>query len=52
MKQKKYKRKYYKKRNKLERWVDKYNHTLELVRTITGLTLLVLQLLVLYKLFN
>ena len=51
MKQKRYKRKY-KKRNKLERWIDKYNHTLELVRTITGLTLLVLQLLVLYKLFN
>ncbi len=49
------KKKYYppkKKRNALERWVDKYNHTLELVRTITGITLLVLQLLVLYKLFN
>ena len=52
MSKKRYTKKKYKKRNKLERWVDKYNHTLELIRTITGLTLLVLQLLVLYKLFN
>ena len=52
MNKKRYTRKKYKKRNKLERWIDKYNHTLELVRTITGLTLLILQLLVLYKLFN
>ena len=40
------------KRNKLERWVDRYNHTLELVRTVTGILVLTLQLLVLYKLFN
>ena len=48
------KKKYYpkKKRNPLERWVDKYNHTLELVRTITGILVLLLQLLVLYKLFS
>jgi len=48
------KKKYYnkKKRNPLERWVDRYNHTLELVRTITGFILIALQLLVLYKLFN
>ena len=39
-------------RNPLERWVDKYNHTLELIRTITGFILIALQLLVLYKLFN
>tara|TARA_B100000287_G_scaffold157757_1_gene148858 strand:- start:682 stop:915 length:234 start_codon:yes stop_codon:yes gene_type:complete len=49
------KKKYYppkKNRNSLERWVDRYNHTLELVRTITGILVLALQLLVLYKLFN
>ena len=51
------KKKYYPKkpvikRNWLERWVDRYNHTLELVRTITGILVLILQLLVLYKLFN
>jgi len=49
------KKKYYppkKNRNSFERWVDRYNHTLELVRTITGILVLVLQLIVLYKLFS
>ena len=51
-KKKYYPKKQVVKRNRLERWVDKYNHTLELIRTITGILVLALQLLVLYKLFN
>ena len=51
------KKKYYSKkpitkRNWLERWVDRYNHTLELIRTVTGFLVLILQLIVLYKLFS
>ncbi len=38
-------------RNKLELWIDQYNHTLELIRTITQLLVFVAQLVVLWKLF-
>jgi len=39
-------------RNKLELWVDKYNHTLELIRTIVQILVLVAQTIVLWKLFS
>ena len=42
----------YKKRNKLERYIDRYNHILELVRTLLGCATVVLQLIILYRLSN
>ena len=39
-------------RHRLERYLDKYNHFMELVRTLTGLTVLVLQIIILLKLFK
>ena len=38
------------KRNKLERKLDEYNHTMELVRTIVPIVVLVLQIIILTKL--
>ena len=38
------------KRNKLERKLDEYNHTMELVRTIVPIVVLVLQVIILMKL--
>ena len=38
-----------KKRNKLERKLDEYNHTMELIRTIIPIVVLGLQLLILIK---
>ena len=38
------------KRNKLERKLDEYNHTMELVRTIVPIIVLVLQVFILMKL--
>ena len=38
-----------KKRNKLERKLDEYNHTMELVRTIVPFVVLVLQVIILVK---
>lgn len=35
---------------KLERRLDRYNHIMELVRTIVPIAVLVIQLLILYKL--
>ena len=35
-------------RYKIERKLDRYNHLMELIRTLTGLTVLVLQLILLY----
>ena len=43
---------YPKKRNKIERFLNRYNHIMEFVRTILALTTLVLQLIILYRLFN
>ena len=34
-------------RNKFETWLDKHNHTMELVRTVVALTVLILQIVIL-----
>ena len=39
-----------KKRNRFERKLDEYNHTMELIRTIVPLVVLGLQLIILVKL--
>ena len=36
-------------RNKLERKLDEYNHTMELIRTIVTIAVLVLQIVILMK---
>ena len=36
-------------RNKLERKLDEYNHTMELIRTIAIIAVLVLQIVILMK---
>ena len=38
------------KRNKLQRKLDEYNHTMELVRTIVPIAVLILQIVILVKL--
>ena len=38
-----------KKRNRLERKLDEYNHTMELVRTILPFAILVIQVIILMK---
>jgi len=38
-----------KRRNKLERKLDEYNHTMELVRTILPVAILVIQVIILMK---
>ena len=43
---------YPKKRNWVERKLDRYNHIMEFVRTILAFTTLGLQLIILYRLFN
>ena len=40
------------KRIKLERYIDRYNHILELIRTILAFATVSLQLIILYRLFN
>jgi|TARA_B100000959_G_scaffold220943_1_gene233581 hypothetical protein len=37
------------KRNKIERKLDEYNHTMELVRTILPVVIIVLQVIILIK---
>ena len=37
-------------RNKLERKLDEYNHTMELIRTIVPIAVLVIQIFILVKL--
>ena len=39
-------------RNKFELWVDKYNHTLEFTRTIVQILVFILQIIILWKIFN
>lgn len=39
-------------REKVERHFDKYNHLMEFIRTITGLTVLGLQVVILIKIFS
>jgi heme/copper-type cytochrome/quinol oxidase subunit 2 len=41
-----------KKRNKLERKLDEYNHIMELIRTVIPVVLLIMQSIILYKIFN
>jgi len=38
------------KRNKFERKLDEYNHTMELIRTIVPVAILILQVVILVKL--
>ena len=38
------------KRNKFELWIDKYNHTLEFIRTFVQILVFILQLIILYRL--
>tara|TARA_Y100001937_G_C6994828_1_gene273769 strand:- start:210 stop:353 length:144 start_codon:yes stop_codon:yes gene_type:complete len=37
------------KRNRLERKLDEYNHTMELIRTVLPLAILVIQVIILMK---
>ena len=37
------------KRNKVERFLDRYNHLMEFIRTIFALTTIILQLIILSK---
>ena len=39
------------KRNKLERKLDEYNHTMELIRTIIPIAVLIMQTNILIKIF-
>ena len=41
-----------KKRSGFERFLNRYNHIMEFVRTILAFTTLGLQLIILYRLFN
>ncbi len=46
-------RKQYKKfrrRNKLENYLDRYNHIMELIRTLLGVTAVILQIYIIFKL--
>ena len=40
---------YPKRRNKLEKWLNRYNHIMELWRTITATLVLLLQIIILCK---
>jgi hypothetical protein len=39
-------------RSKLERKLDEYNHTMELIRTILPVVLLIMQTIILIKIFQ
>ena len=39
------------KRNQLERFLDRHNHTMELIRTIVPIVILLVQIVILVKLF-
>ena len=41
-----------KKRNKAERFFNRYNHIMEFMRTVLAITTVVLQLIILYSLSN
>ena len=40
------------KRNRLERKLDEYNHIMELIRTVVPIMLLLLNTIIILKLFN
>ena len=48
-KKKKLKKKY-KKRNRIERFLDRYNHIMEFMRTLLAITTIILQLYIISKL--
>ena len=39
-------------RNKVERWLDRHNHTMEFIRTLIAITVLLLQIIILIQLFE
>ena len=39
-------------RDKIERKLDRYNHLMEFIRTLTGVTVLVLQIIIITRLFK
>ena len=41
---------YPKKRNKIERFLDRHNHLMEFMRTLLGIATVTLQLIILYRL--
>ena len=43
---------YPKKRNKIERFLDRHNHFMEFMRTVIGIVTVTLQLIILYRLSN
>ena len=43
---------YPKKRNKIERFLDRHNHFMEFMRTLIGIVTVTLQLIILYRLSN
>jgi hypothetical protein len=43
---------YPKKRNKVERFLNRYNHIMEFTRTMLAISTIILQLIILYRLFN
>ena len=38
-------------RNKIEKWLDRHNHLMELIRTLVAIIVLILQVVILRKLF-
>ena len=41
-----------KERNKIEIWLNSYNHIMELIRTLAAITVLILQVIILYYIFS
>jgi len=39
-------------RNKLERWLDKHNHTMEMLRTLIAVIVLILQIYILINILK
>jgi len=39
-------------RYKVERFLDRYNHLMEFIRTLTAVTVVVLQIIIITKLFS
>jgi len=40
------------KRNQIERWLDHHNHTMELIRTLVAIIVLLLQVVILIRLLE
>ena len=39
-------------KSKMELWLDDHNHEMELIRTMVALFILVLQIIILYKIYS